>query len=208
MNDNQVYGQALREDTPFTFRVVDLKQYVYCPRVFFYHTILPQVRPVTYKMEEGTLAHQRAGDNERRRSLRTYGLQTGKRYFNVPVYAAGWNLSGEIDMVIDTGEELIPVDYKNARREAPHYRLQLMAYGRLLELADPKEPPVVRRGFLYLIPLRRAIEVRFTHQLRRKFEAALEEMTAVAYRQQMPPPARQVNRCVDCEFRRFCNDVL
>jgi CRISPR-associated exonuclease Cas4 len=199
---------AFSENTPFTFRVIDLKQYVYCPRVFYYQTVLPQVRPVTYKMEEGSLAHQRVEAREKRRNLRTYGLAEGQRYFNVALFAPELNLSGEIDMVIDTGSEVIPVDYKNARRERPHYRLQLMAYGRLLQLSSPKEPAVVKRGFLYLIPLRRAIEVRFTPQLGRRLEDALRQMQAIAGEQQMPPPARRVAQCVDCEFRRFCNDVL
>ena len=38
------------------FRVVDLKQYVYCPRIVYYHHCLPQVRPVTFKMEAGLAA--------------------------------------------------------------------------------------------------------------------------------------------------------
>jgi CRISPR-associated exonuclease Cas4 len=193
---------------PFTFRVIDLKQYVYCPRVFFYHTVLPAIRPITYKMEEGQRVHQEVGSKEKRRSLRPYGLQAGERHFNVPLYAPALNLSGEVDMVVDTGAEVIPVDYKNARREAPHYRLQLMAYGRLLELANPKEPPVVNRGFIYLIPMQRAVAVKFTPQLRRKLDEALLAMRAITEKQQMPAPARQVARCVDCEFRRFCNDVL
>jgi hypothetical protein len=33
------------EEQPFTFRVIDLKQYVYCPRILYYQTALPQVRP-------------------------------------------------------------------------------------------------------------------------------------------------------------------
>jgi CRISPR-associated exonuclease Cas4 len=199
---------ALLENTPFTFRVIDLKQYVYCPRVLYYHTVLPQVRPITYKMAEGICEHQRAEAKEKRRNLRTYGLTEGQRYFNVALYSPNLNLSGEVDMVIDTGHEVIPVDYKNAQRERPHYRLQLMAYGRLLELADAKEPPLVKRGFLYLIPQRRAVEIKFTPQLRRKLADVLQWMQAIAYKQQMPPPAARIAQCVDCEFRRFCNDVL
>jgi CRISPR-associated exonuclease Cas4 len=196
----------MNEDS--VFRVIDLKQYAYCPRVFYYQTVLPRVRPVTYKMEEGIMAHQEGEGREKRRSLRPYGLQKGERYFNVPFYSSELNLSGEVDMIIDTGDEVIPVDYKNTRREAPHHRLQLMAYGRLLELANPKEPPLVKRGFIYLIPLRRAVEVKFSPQLRRKLTAVLAEMQSIAFNQRMPPPTSKTARCVDCEFRRFCNDVL
>ncbi len=194
------------EEQPFTFRVIDLKQYVYCPRVLYYQTVLPEIRPITHKMEVGAEAHVQVSAQEKRRSLRTYGLASGERFFNVPVYNPGLLLSGEIDMVIQTADELIPVDYKNAKEVRKHYRLQLMAYGRLLELADPKEERVVKRGFLYLIPKREAVEVRFTPALRRQLDAALREMRQIAETQRMPETAVSPAQCVDCEFRRFCND--
>ena len=195
------------EEPPFAFQVTDLKQYVYCPRVLYYQTVLPQVRPITHKMEVGAAAHQAVSEQEKRRSLRTYGLEGGERFFNVPVYNAGLLLSGEIDLVIQTAVELIPVDYKNAKQVGKHHKLQLMAYGRLLELADPKEERLVKRGFIYLIPRRQAIEVRFTPALRKQLEVALGEMRQIAQRERMPATAVSPAQCVDCEFRRFCNDI-
>lgn len=191
---------------PFTFRVTDLKQYVYCRRILYYHTVLPDVRPVTYKMEAGIAAHTVAQGRERRRTLRAYGLQSGERYFDVPLFSSELALSGELDMLIATETELIPVDYKAASREGSHFRLQLMAYGRLLEVTRPGV--VVRRGFLYLMQTRTAVEVSFTKQLRRRLDEALGEMRAIAQTQRMPAPTAQCKRCVNCEFRRFCNDVV
>ncbi|MGH2538793.1 MAG: CRISPR-associated protein Cas4, partial [Candidatus Promineifilaceae bacterium] len=102
---------------PFTIRVTDLKQYVYCPRVLYYQTVLPAVRPTTYKMEEGLALHAETEGRERRRSLSAYGLAAGERHFNLPLFSAELALSGELDMLIETAEELIPVDYKAAARE-------------------------------------------------------------------------------------------
>ena len=195
------------EEMPFTFQVTDLKQYIYCPRVLYYHTVLPQVRPVTYKMEAGIVAHDQVEGREKRRSLRAYGLESGERFFNVHLMNASLMLSGEVDMVVQTAVELIPVDYKNAKQVGKHYKLQLMAYGRLLELADPKEERVVKRGFIYLIPQRKAVEVRFTPALRRQLEAALQGMRQIAEAQRVPETAVSPAQCVDCEFRRFCNDI-
>lgn len=186
-------------------RVVDLKQYVYCPRVFYYHTVLPAIRPITYKMEAGIAAQVSAEKREKRRQLRTYGLQAGERFFNVPLYDESIGLSGEADLVIETADELIPVDYKLSKKEGKHFRLQLMAYGLLLE-AQGRQP--VKRGFLYLIPQRKAVEVRFTPHLRRKANAAIAAMREMALSQRMPDATTQQGKCVDCEFRRFCNDVL
>lgn len=194
---------------PFTFRVIDLKQYVYCPRIFYYQTVLPEVRPLTYKMEAGIAAHHEAEGKEKRRSLRTYGLESGERHFNVRLHAPEWRLSGELDMLIETDTELIPVDYKMTQKEGPHHRLQLMAYARLLETVWPTAPhKKVNRAFLYLLPTRKTVAVSLTPALRRQLNQALEAMYKIAYEQRQPDATTVRGRCVDCEFRRFCNDVV
>lgn len=58
-------------------------------------------------------------------------------------------------MLIETETERIPVDYKDSDKAGAHFRLQLMAYGRLLEETGGAKP--VRRGFLYLIPCARRL---------------------------------------------------
>ncbi len=196
------------ETEPLTFKVIDLKQYVYCPRIFYYHTVLPRIRPITYKMEAGIAAHDEAEEKEKRRNLRSYGLREGTRHFNVRLYDRELGLSGEIDMLIETKDELIPIDYKAATRKGEHFEVQLMAYGRLLESTWPDSSKSVKRGFLYLIPRRKAIEIPFTRGLRRQLTSALKTMQTIAKSQQMPKATRQRRRCVECEFRRFCNDVL
>lgn len=195
----------MTDSDPIIFRAIDLKQYCYCPRIAYYHLALPAVRPTTYQMQAGIERHHEAEDLEKRRSLRAYGLQTGQRSFNVALSSPELGLSGELDMVIETEAERIPVDYKDSTRIGAHFKMQLMAYGRLLEEADPAKP--VRRGFLYLMPQRKAIEVPFTSKLRQDLAAALADLRAIAERQRMPPPTTRRAQCVDCEFRRFCNDV-
>ena len=193
------------------FEVTDLKQYAYCPRVVYYRYCLPLIRPITYKMEAGIAAHDRAEGLEQRRTLRAYGLDRGERHFDVVVASEELGLRGRVDLVIkvagDSGEgELIPVDYKNSRGKAGRQVMQqLAAYGEMLEGAWGWP---VRRGFLYFIPLRRAREVAITARLRREMRQLVAEMRAMVEGERMPEPTRYRRRCVTCEFRRFCNDVM
>jgi CRISPR-associated exonuclease Cas4 len=197
----------LDADVAVPWRVTDLKQYVYCPRILYYHTCLPRVRPTTYKMQASVEQHDVAGKKERRRSLRVYGLTQGERHFNVQLISERLGMRGEVDLVIETEAsaqpEAIPVDYKLSKRVGEHFRLQLAAYGVMLE--DAWGVPV-RRGFLYLLPLRKAREVRITTRLRTALDEALAGMNAMLLREWMPPATRRRARCVACEFRRFCND--
>lgn len=191
------------------FKVTDLKQWVYCPRILYYHTCLPDIRPTTYKMQAGIEAGQAEEGREERRSLRAYGLSAGEREFNVRLSSERLGLRGEVDMVITVttpaGKEIIPVDYKLSRIAGPHFKLQLAAYALLLEEARGGE---VRRGFLYSIPLRRAEAVPIDQTLRKKLLDTLAAMREVLETEKMPPPTPNIRKCVACEFRRFCNDVL
>ena len=191
-------------------KVTDLKQFAYCPRIPYYHYCLPGVRPTTYKMEAGIRAQDGAEERERRRSLRAYGLTEGTRHFNVPVASARLGVSGQIDLVIEhtlnQEKRLIPVDYKLSRRQpGRHFKLQLACYALLLEEIWQMPAP---EGFLYLIPARQAVRVPINTRLRNDVRRQLIEIRALVIAERMPAPTSQRGRCLDCEFRRFCNDVL
>ncbi|PIZ26363.1 MAG: CRISPR-associated protein Cas4, partial [Chloroflexi bacterium CG_4_10_14_0_8_um_filter_57_5] len=113
------------------FRVTDLKQWVYCPRILYYVMCLPDVRPVTYKMKAGVEAGREEEGREARRSLHAYNLTEGRREFNVPLVSSRLGLRGVVDMVIWLDEpapgEVMPVDYKLSEIVGEHFRLQLAA---------------------------------------------------------------------------------
>lgn len=197
----------LDDDLNLPMRVVDLKQWVYCPRVFYYQHCLPRVRPMTYKMEAGVEAGQAEEGREERRSLRVYGLSAGEREFNVPLRSSRLGLRGEADMVITTADETIVVDYKLSKIAGPHFQLQLAAYALMLEEMRGVHTQV-RRGFLYWIGERRAEEIAIGKRLREKLMQALDGMRRIVEREEMPLPVSNRRKCVACEFRRFCNDVL
>lgn len=192
------------------FTVTDLKQYTYCPRVVFYTYCLPLLRPTTFKMEAGIRAHEKAGRQEQRRTLAAYGLEEGKRHFDVWVKSSILGLRGRIDLVIEVGvgekREWVPVEYKHTRRRTgPHIRRQLAAYGMMLE---ETWGGTVRRGFVYSLVMRKAEEVALTERLRRGVREVAAAMREMVEQETMPGPPRSRRPCVNCEFRRFCNDVV
>lgn len=194
----------LDQNNLLLFTITDLKQYMYCPRVFYYHTCLPDVRPITYKMQAGIEAHETEPKRAARRSLEVVGAPDGTRHFEVAVQSLTLGLTGRLDEVIETPTECIPVDYKLARQAGEHFKIQLTAYAMLLEEQFQVK---VKRGLLYLIPLRKSLDVPITPALRQKVMQALEEMRRIAMTEWMPTPPSNHRQCVDCEFRRFCNDV-
>jgi CRISPR-associated exonuclease Cas4 len=203
-------AMGLEEKERLIFTVTDLKQYTYCPRIVFYTYCLPLLRPTTYKMEAGIAAHERAGKREQRRTLAAYGLEEGKRHFDVWVESPILGLRGRVDLVIEVvveeEREWIPVEYKHTRRRTgSHIRRQLAAYGMMLE---EERGGVVRRGFVYSLVTRKVEEVAMTERLRGDVREMVAVMREMVEGEAMPAPPRSRRPCVNCEFRRFCNDVL
>ncbi len=195
-----------------TIEVTDLKQYTACPRIVFYRYCLPKVRPVTVLMNEGIRQHEEEDEREERRSLRTYGLMQGERVAHLALRSERLGLSGRVDLAIVVpersapGAEAMVVEYKYSEQKAgPHFKLQLAAYALLLEEAWGLP---VKRAFLYAIPLRRAETIAITPRLRANVLETVERIQQCIAEETMPAPPSNQGRCVACEFRRFCNDVV
>lgn len=181
-----------------------LKQYIYCPRVVYYETCTPGIRPRTYKMKAGQDAHERERERAARRTLTAYQILEGERRFDVRIVSPTLGLSGLIDEVVLTPDEAMVVDYKSAEWTGDNHLIQLAAYSLMVEEAF-KLP--VRRGFIYLLKPRRFESVPIDTPLRNSVMETLQHIRRIRDYEYMPPPVDQPNKCANCEFRRFCNDV-
>ena len=199
--------EPLQIEAPF--RVADLKQWVYCPRVLYYAICLPNIRPTTYKMEAGIEAGKSEEGREERRSLRPYGLEEGRREFDVALSSSRYGLRGKADLIVwindPSPDTFVVVDYKLSEVAGEHFKLQLMAYALMIE--EMSGLPA-KCGYLYFIPKRRSEKVQFTPRLREKLLMTLEAMHHMLHTELMPDPTPNRNKCLACEFRRFCNDVV
>lgn len=198
--------------TETSFEVTDLKQWAYCGRIPFYHYCLPRIRPVTDAMRQGIAAHADAAEREQRRSLRTYGLSSGERLFDLDLRSEKLGLRGRLDLLIITPARNAPdaqgivIEYKDSERAAGrHFKLQLVAYALLAE--ELLQLPV-RSGFIYHIPNRSVERVNISARQRQQVMDMLRNMSLAIDHERMPDPPTSRAICVSCEFRRFCNDVV
>lgn len=193
------------------YTVSDVKKMGYCPRFVYYHYCLAAMRPPpSAKMEAGAQANDRTEELEQRRSLRAYGLREGERQFDLWLESESLGLCGRLDMLITTPEERIPVDYKYAKApeagQAPYldWQWQLSAYALLLSEQPGR---AVRRGFIYAIPQRHAVQIEFGISLLAQVRAVIGQIGSIVEHESMPDVMPYRGRCWACEYRRFCNDV-
>ena len=64
------------------------------------------------------------------------------------------------------------------------------------------------RAFAYLTPVKKAQEIPITLAMRAHVKKVLEELHTSIENERLPRPTPHRKRCTDCEYRRFCGDVL
>ncbi len=191
--------------TRFELVVSDVKQYAYCPRIPFYHFVLPVERKPTFKMEHGKEAHRTIEALEKRRKFRAYGLDRAERMFNVWLRSVHLGLIGRLDLLLKAETGYFPVDFKYSRGgPRRNHLLQIAAYGLLVEEVFHCE---VDRGFVYLIPDNDAVDCPLTEELRAAVLKATVEIHTMVEDEKIPPATPVRARCTDCEFRNYCADI-
>jgi CRISPR-associated exonuclease Cas4 len=190
----------------FELIVSDVKQYAYCPRIPYYHYALPVEKRATFKMEHGKERHVDLQRLESRRKLRRYQLEGGERLFGVWLRSARLGLAGRLDLLIRTTTADYPVEFKHTEGGvAANHRLQLLAYGLLVEERYGRP---VERGFVYLLPKDDVQIVEFSAEDREAVRLALSAIRESVLSERMPAATSIRSRCMDCEFRNYCADVF
>lgn len=188
-------------------RASDLRQHAYCPRVAYYKRALPGAGPPeTFKMSRGRVEEDRLARLEQRRKLRRFRLAEGSRRFAVWLETRALGAAGICDLVIDSPVGLFPVDFKMTEGGvAPGHKLQLVVYALALEEQTGR---AVEQGFIYLLPAEDVVVVNFDRSLREQATATCASIRAALDVEELPPPAMLRSKCVQCEFRNLCNDVI
>jgi CRISPR-associated exonuclease Cas4 len=188
------------------FRVTDLKQFVYCPRIPYYQHVMGFHGKPTYKMREGHVAQKAIESLEKRRRFREYGLSEGTRHFGVSLYSAQLDITGKLDLLIETQDACYPVDFKyTTGRPHRNHLFQLAGYSLLVAEHYAKPVPA---GFIFIITDDLTFRFAMTESLLAEARSALATMHDMAEHESFPDPTPVRARCTDCEYRNFCADVF
>lgn len=188
------------------FRVTDLKQYAYCPRIPFYNHVMGLYGKPTYKMAQGKAAQDAMEALERRRKLRQYGLADGERHFGVKIVDDTLSLGGTLDLAIETDDACYPVDFKyTTGRPHRNHTFQLAGYALLLQGRFGKPVPF---GFIFLTIDDAVVRIPLDDDVLVQARSALASMRSMIEAEILPEPTDVRARCTDCEYRNFCGDVF
>lgn len=187
-------------------RVSDLRQWVYCARVIWWTHVCPVGKLESFKMKQGQAKEKRLQRLQRRRTLRAFGLKHGQVESNVSLYSAELGLSGKLDMLLRQGIARYPVEVKFTRGTSRlNHRLQLAGYALLLESVFGV---AVSHGYLVRLPDDAVERIEIDEPMRILAWRTIQAVRTTILSEKMPPSAPRVTSCLDCEYVRFCGDVL
>jgi CRISPR-associated exonuclease Cas4 len=194
------------QTVPVILSVNDLKQFLYCPRILYYHWVMPVRPPSTFLMQRGHRQEDRFEQLEPRRVLNRYGFQEATRHFGLEIADESLGLIGKVDLILESPARVAVVEFKaTASRLAENWKLQLCAYGLLAEHRFQRPCPL---GFVMLNDSEELIEVQLDEALRREAVYALKRARELVMTRQFPDATQIRARCGQCEYRNFCGDVF
>lgn len=198
-------SRQLFSEPAIELRVSDIKQHGYCPRIVYYQYVLPVDRAPTYKMEHGKAVQIDVEALEKRRKLRAYGIEGGERLFNLWLRSHHLGLSGRLDLLIRSGSDYFPVDFKYTE-DVPrrNLQLQLAAYALLVEEHFRMS---VSTDFLYLIPRKDVVIFELSEKLKEEVKAIMSTIRGMIRTERLPEPTPVRSRCHDCEYQNYCADI-
>ena len=186
--------------------VGELKQFIYCPRIFYFMAVQPMHPPATHLMERGHRLQEEFERLEPRRVLSRYGLQDARRYFSLSLSSEELEIAGQTDLLLESADKLAIVEFKaSGAGLAENHRFQLAAYALLAERNFGKPCP---SGFAVFVDRGEIEEIEIDAELRRKVSEVIIEMRTLIRTQEFPPPTSVRARCTNCEFQHFCGDIF
>ncbi len=198
------------ESATIPLAVSDVRQWTFCPRVLWHRRMMPHRVRETPKMALGRDAEAALERLEQRRGARRYDLEGAARRFDVALASDRLGVRGVCDLVLDAKSGAAhPVEVKRTQGGASaHHAVQLAGYAMLLEEQEARPAGSVSRGFLLLLPEDRVVAVALDAELRRAFERALTGIREMLATERFPGPTKHRTFCPQCEYVRFCGDIL
>ena len=196
-------SELLQVDTDYYWRINELKNYIYCPRIAYYALCLGLDRN-TAVAQAGIENEAEAKQRMKRRKHALHSVHEGVRQFDVMVVNHEFQYLGKVDEVVETESGVYLVDYKDTERDYGYWKPQMCAY----KLAVEASNKTVLGCYIYVIPEKCYQEVEIRPRDQTSIIKVLREIQQMVAAEICPPPTPHWKKCQTCQFERFCNDVL
>ena len=189
--------------------VTDIKHFLYCPRIIYFEKVLHAEPQLGSQQEESKKIHEELEEKELRRKgaiLYSKELENAEKFFRIPLTSKKLRLQGTIDCIIKSGNEYIPVDYKNmeSNKGKPwaDHKYQLVAYALLIE---ENYKTTVKRGYINYIPEKLTVKINLTPTMKTHVKRILTQIEEIIQEEKLPQIRIAKEKCTGgCGYKRVC----
>ncbi len=181
-----------------------IRQFCFCPRIFYYESVLNVKLKKPIWVDQGTEFHEREKNLIKRRNFNKLNLDKYIRYEEYEMSSSVYHLAGKADLILESDNEVVPVEIKSQKRKPTRGQvLQLCSYGLLAEECFRKK---FIKGIFILDDKDKNYLIEMNGEIKNELMNTLEEMKKIYLLQIMPDSSATEFQCNQCEYLNLCND--
>jgi len=184
---------------------IHIRDYLFCPSLFYYKHIMGINEPTTESMEEGTREFTKDLERweERKTLLNKKRIHVDKMLFNQTLVSSKYKVRGIVDTVFWSNNKLHILEIKTSESEKlfPDHLYQTAVYALIAE--DVFREPVYKIIVFYK-KSEKWFEKRFTYQLRHYTIRLIDKINKIIDCGDVPVH-KWKNKCLSCFYRNLCH---
>jgi len=188
----------------FSIPVSLLRQYLFCPRIPFYHLMREIDPPKPFWVEIGVEQHEKRKKLVQKNGIGYLSDFRPHYEYEVALHSDQLGLHGKLDAIAFTEKGIFPIEFKLYAKNVEHgHVMQLVAYAMLAEYRYEQE---VSTGLLVTGLHSKVVPVLITEEKRAGVMEIREKIYSDIAKGMIPPTAANRGKCAQCEYQAFCTD--
>lgn len=180
-----------------------LRQFLFCKRIPFFTEVMG-IKPASPSWTRtGTKFHKNQINLSKQRTFKRFDLEDGKYHFNLHLKSEVIGIHGICDILIETPDEVVPVEIKMNRKISEPVLLQLLGQGIVAEECFNKKFQI---AFVMDSIYGKTKMIEIGPDERNFFFQSLDKLKETIDHGVLPNSDASIQKCVQCEFLNFCND--
>lgn len=194
------------EEEGYYITPIHVRDYIFCPTIFYYKHVLGIKEPMTDLMLEGVAEFLKDSRRyeERKTLLSQRRIHVDKMIFGIPVFSKKYRVAGVADTIYWSNNRLHVLEIKatGSKKLFPDHLYQTSVYA--LAVEEEFRQPVYKIEIFYK-KSGAWFERRFTSQLRRYSINLVQQIHKALESGEHPEPMIS-KKCKSCFYRKFCHE--
>ncbi len=195
--------RKLRETNNIVISSVDIKEFLYCPRIIYFTRLVGLKMPITERMMYGLeIQDELRRVEERRTSILKKVKMRGLKIFNKTFKSTEYGLVAAVDYFINNRGAIVPIELKvyDTDKLYRSHEYQVLFQALTIELSTGN---IVRECYVYYVESDKLFKIIINDSKRIELVKLILSIRDLILNCVLPEKRRD-SRCRYCQFRNVC----